>query len=238
MFLASCLQKDNPITTGSIGLVDYRTQGAPHALLGSYGRKTKSVGLFNVKFGYQRLNVPKWKNVELKQIAVVDITEEKKKELEKAGVKFEPVAQAGGGAALTGSSSYKIVYWEVLNLAALRDELRELMKTNPDVLEDLKDQDARIVITTGVVLDHQSARQVSANLDAKVSLANVSGTPEINLKAKTSSRQALKIGDKTVVAYQFARLCWRKGELRAIVRDTEGADLYPCPAGSKRGYPG
>lgn len=237
-WLASCSQKSNSITTGSTGLVDYRTQDAAHAMLGSYGRKTKTVGFFNVKFGYQRVDVPKWKNVELKQVAVIDITEEKKRQLEKAGVKLSPALSVEGAAGFTNSSSYRIVYWEVLSLAALRDELREMMKNSPDTFEDLKDKDARIVITTGVVLDHETARQVTASLDAKATLANVSGSPEISLKGNASTNKTLKIGNKTVVEYQYAWLCWRKGQLRSIVRDSKGAELSPCPSGSKRSYPG
>ena len=231
LVLASCAQKP---PSSTVTLLDgYRTRGAAHAMLGSYGRKTGKV-----QFGYERVDVPKWKSVALKKVAVVDITEEKKRELENAGVSFATAGQVTASASSSENASYKIVFMEVLSLAALRNELRELIKKDPDVKKDLIDKNARIVITSGVVLDHETARQVSAGLDANASLANVSGSPVIKLKGSASSTKTLKIGDQTVVAYQYARLCWEHGELRALVRDSTSADLSACPNGSSRTFPG
>ena len=213
----------------------YRTRGASHALLGSYGRK-----IGNVQFGYERVNVPKFKDVPLRKVTEIDVTEDQKKQLEKAGVDFKALADASleTSGSTDKKAKYKVVFMEVLNLNDLRRELRSMLKRDPDALADLTDKDARVVITSGLIFEHNAAEKIEAKISAGASLKTVKGSPEIQLKGSVSANDTIKVSDQTVVAYQFARLCWQNGKLRALVRDAKTIDIAACPSNSSYKYPG
>ena len=236
-FLASCtsaVPSLNPKNAHKL-LDGYRTRGAAHAILGSYGRK-----IGNVQFGYERVGVPPFKNVTLRKVAEIEVTENTKRQLEESGVDLKRLASAklklSGG--VHSKANYKVIFIEVLSLDELRKELRALLKTSPDARADLTDSDARVVITSGFVFDHNTAQSIEGKLATGAHLRTISGAPEIDLVGSKKSKESLRVGDQTIIAYQYARLCWQKGKLRALVRDTASVDIAACPKGSSLKYPG
>ncbi|MGI9380406.1 MAG: hypothetical protein ACR2OW_12210, partial [Methyloligellaceae bacterium] len=222
--LASCtsaVPNLNPKNAHKL-LDGYRTRGAAHAILGSYGRK-----IGNVQFGYERVSVPPLKNVTLRKVAEIEVTENTKRQLEKAGVDLKKLASANlnlsGGT--HSKANYKVIFIEILSLDELRKELRTLLKTSSDARADLTDNDARVIITSGFIFDHNTAQSIKGRLATGAHLRTISGAPEIDLVGSKKSKESLKVGDQTIVAYQFARLCWQKGKLRALVRDTASVDI-------------
>ena len=133
---------------------------------------------------------------------------------------------------------YKLVFLEIENRSDLRKAIKKKMKEDIAFKKDIISPSARVITQVGTIFDHETYENHDFSGSGKVMISHDLGTPELHFSGGTSGKKTLSIDDKTIVSYQYDRICWDDdGDPRGLVPDIPGPDAANCDHNSEFRHP-
>jgi len=206
-----------------------RAYGSSDAILGALGRKRR-IGRGEAFF--ERVTIPAWKSLEVYNAGAFTVTQEHIARLKELGLSLEALAAVNAKLGRQTTSSFKLVLLQIRDQQKLATEIDKALTEDVGLSRVLSQPSMRIITSVGVVFDQEATSKLEAAVGAKATLTKVANQ-DVELKIDTEFQKNYKvqISDGTIVAYQFARLCWAAdGSLFTLIRDVQRKDV--CPTGS------
>ncbi len=210
----------------------FPTHGGSAAELAAYGRRIDAAGPDNPGFSKDGSLAREGMLVRVRGIAAVPFG---------ARGKLEAAAQAKliemqGTDRPVRRTGYKVVILEVAQPDELERRLAQRVGTDRFLSERTKLEAFRFVTAVAKVYDPESTDALSGAASGLAELRGLRGTPTLAFGG--DGGQKILLGSGNTVAYQYRRLCWRKGRIALTVQDRNGDRFETCPGDTARRYPG
>jgi hypothetical protein len=197
-----------------------RGYGSASAILGAIGEKRREG---KKPAFFERKKVPQWSSLVVYNAGSFTVTKSTEVRLKELGVSEATLGEAhlkaGGGKATT----FKLVSLQIKDLDDLAEEIDQVLDYDSRLAQILGQDNVRIITSVGVVFDQETTAKFDASIGGETKLSG--STVEVKLDVGAEGSHKVKIADGTIVAYQFARLCWSPdGRLVDLKLDVDGKD--------------
>lgn len=203
-----------------------RLYGASDAMLGALGRKRR---IGDGEAFFERVTIPAWNSLEVYNAGTVTVTQEQIARLKELGLSAETLGAINAKLGRQTTSNFKMVQFQIRDPQRLASEIDRVLNEDGRLAGVLSESGIRIITSIWVVFDQQATSNLEAAAGATATLTKVANeNVELKVDTEFQNNYKVKIGDGTIVAYQFARLCWsRNGSLFTLIRDVQQRDVCP-----------
>lgn len=218
---------------GEMQIVDdqYRSTGSSDAVLGSYGRRLDE-GL-----NRYHLDGPLINKFSTRKPRVVILSFDNLSELKELGFKIAEEAELKLIGKIKHKGKYRLVVVKPTDPSLFEKAARSLFASDSFFRGKAKNENFRYIDSVAYIVDYDATESINWSAVGHANIDRIVEGFNLGIKVGQDNTSSVKLPDQQIIAYQFRRLCWDKGQIVDAVTDLIGGDANACGQGYYK-YPG